>query len=451
MNSVAQPNIGSDNENELGECKGCGVNLVEPYVRCAECENFKMCLECFSRGFESEQHLNNHKYQIITNKFAIFEFGWNADEEIKLLESLADCGPGNWNSISAQVKTKSAVQCEAHYMKCYVINAKYPLPAMFIFSLEMPDPPIRPPSIPIPFKPCEDPCRPLPESHRAQNMAGYLAARGDFQEEYDNYAEWDISDIYFSPDDKPILKNLKLAVVKIYQSRLQERARRKHIIRKFGLINNSNHMLRYLRKLPQDLREVEEKMRPLMHIQSHPIAHDMLLQSIGVELELKKKIKKLQNYRRNGISSFRVAKMFEKLKVDRESSKSRSNHMSEILPYLHDPAALAMWLQRQAAIEAGLGNTVDTSLILPTMRKTAPPIDLTDLPGVEKLNAVEKEFCAKARLVPEAYLTYKASLIHEFSRNGKVKLAGARSIVKIDVNKTRKLYDFLIDQGHINT
>lgn len=47
----------------------------------------------------------------------------------------------------------------------------------------------------------------------------YLAARGDFIEEYDNYAEWDVRDVYFSPDDKPIIKALKHAVVKIYQSR----------------------------------------------------------------------------------------------------------------------------------------------------------------------------------------------------------------------------------------
>uniref|UniRef100_H2YUS2 Transcriptional adapter n=1 Tax=Ciona savignyi TaxID=51511 RepID=H2YUS2_CIOSA len=425
-------------------CKGCGTDLVEPYVRCAECNDYKTCLECFSRGFESDEHLNNHKYQIITNQFAIFEHSWNAEEEVKLLESLADCGPGNWHAIAAQVKTKSAVECEAHYMKCYVVNAKYPLP-------EMPNPQIRPPTIPIPFKPCEDPCRPLPDSHRAQNMAGYLATRGDFQEEYDNYAEWDVRDVYFSSEDKPILKNLKLAVVKIYQSRLQERARRKQIIRKFGLINNSNHMLRYVRKLPTELREIEEKLRPFMQIQSHPIAHDLLIQGIAVEMELKKKIKKLMVYRANGVSSFRGSKLYEKLKQQRESSKLKSNYMSEILPCLHDPAALAQWLQRQGAMEAGLRTNGDTSLILPSMRKPAPPIDLTDLPGVEKLNAVEKEFCAKTRLVPEAYLAYKASLVHDFNRHGNLKLASARNIVKIDVNKTRKLYDFLIEQGHINS
>lgn len=38
----------------------------------------------------------------------------------------------------------------------------------------MPNPPVRLQSTPISFKACEDPCRPLPDSHRAQHMAGYL-------------------------------------------------------------------------------------------------------------------------------------------------------------------------------------------------------------------------------------------------------------------------------------
>ena len=42
-----------------------------------------------------------------------------------------------------------------------------------------------------------------------------------------------------------------------------------------------------------------------------------------------------------------VAKLYEKLKVKREQSKIKSNYISEILPYLHDPNALAQWLQRQ--------------------------------------------------------------------------------------------------------
>ena len=66
-----------------------------------------------------------------SNNFPILEFGWSASEELKLLDALSDCGPGNWGAIASQVGTKTKEECEAHYTKCYVINAKYPLPGKF--------------------------------------------------------------------------------------------------------------------------------------------------------------------------------------------------------------------------------------------------------------------------------------------------------------------------------
>ena len=428
------------------KCMGCKALLVEPYIKCNECDSpFHVCLICFSKGYESGSHASDHSYQIFTNSFPVLELGWSAGEEIKLLDALADCGPGNWDSIAFQVKTKTKQQCESHYMKFYVINRKYPLP-------DMPNPPIRPHSAAIPFKACEDPCRPLPDSHRAQHMAGYLAARGDFVEEYDNYAEYDVSRIYFSPNDWPILKSLKLTVVKIYQSRLKERARRKQIIKKFGLINLINHMLLYVRKLPPEILELEVKMRPLMQLQLHPISHDKMLNALALEKQLQQRVLKLKDYRKNGITSYRVAQLYDRLRKERKGSKIKVNFMSEILPYLHDPVALAHWLQRQgASVEGGTSNfsSTITSSIIPNVRKFAPPIDLTGLPGIEKLTPTEKEFCAQARFVPEAYLSYKMSLVNEYRRNGTIKLGVARNVVKIDVNKTRKLFDFLIEQGHI--
>lgn len=46
-----------------------------------------------------------------------------------------------------------------------------------------------------------------------------------------------------------------------------------------------------------------------------------------------------------------VARLYEEMKRKREESKVHSSHVSDILPYLHDPAALAMWLQRQVSLK----------------------------------------------------------------------------------------------------
>lgn len=55
-----------------------------------------------------------------------------------------------------------------------------------------------------------------------------------------------------------------------------------------------------------------------------------------------------------------------------------------------------------------------------------------------------------ARIVPQAYLDYKNILVAENSKVGHIRLADARRLIKIDVNKTRQIYDFLIEHGHIN-
>ena len=63
--------------------------------------------------------------------------------------------------------------------------------------------------------------------------------------------------------------------------------------------------VRYYRKLHSELRDIEEKFRPLMQYQSHPIAHDLMLQGFYAQYELRKKILKLKEYRRNGVVSRR--------------------------------------------------------------------------------------------------------------------------------------------------
>ena len=51
-----------------------------------------------------------------------------------------------------------------------------------------------------------------------------------------------------------------------------------------------------------------------------------------------------------------------------------------------------------------------------------------------------------SRVYPELYLDVKESLVAESEKCGGLRLAEARRVVKIDVNKTRKLYDFFLAQ-----
>jgi len=89
--------------------------------------------------------------------------------------------------------------------------------------------------------------------------------------------------------------------------------------------------------------------------------------------------------------------------------------------------------------------------LIPTTvgRRSAAPLDIVGLPGFEKLSEEEKDLCSESRVQPETYLEIKDVLVAECSRNNGLRLADARPLVKIDVNKTRKLFDFLIKKDLI--
>lgn len=76
--------------------------------------------------------------------------------------------------------------------------------------------------------------------------------------------------------------------------------------------------------------------------------------------------------------------------------------------------------------------------------------ELAGLPNYDKLSKDEQELCSLIRVVPDSYLTYKKLLITENSKMGYLRLADARRLIKIDVNKTRVMYDFFFEHGYVN-
>lgn len=184
-------------------CRGCSSYLTEPYVKCAECgpPPFLLCLQCFTRGFEYKKHQSDHTYEIMTSDFPVLDPNWTAQEEMALLEAVMDCGFGNWQDVANQMCTKSKEECEKHYMKHFINN---PLFASTLLNLKQAEE-AQHNETAIPFHPADDPPRPTFDSLLSRDMAGYMPARADFVEEFDNYAEWDLRDIDFVEDDSDIL------------------------------------------------------------------------------------------------------------------------------------------------------------------------------------------------------------------------------------------------------
>ncbi|XP_031651664.1 transcriptional adapter 2-alpha isoform X3 [Oncorhynchus kisutch] len=378
----------------------------------------------------------------MTSDFPVLEPGWTAQEEMAVLEAVMDCGFGNWQDVAYQMRTKSKEECEAHYMKNFINNPLFSSTLLNLRQIEE----ARTADTAIPFKPTDDPPRPTFDSLLSRDMAGYMPARADFMEEFDNYAEWDLKDIDFVDDDSDLLHALKIAVVDIYHSRLRERGRRKKIIRDHGLINLRKFQI-LEHRYPKEVQDLYDAMRRFARVVG-PIEHDKFIESHALEFELRREIGRLQEYRRAGIQSFCSAKVYERVKHVREDERRKRTMLVDVLQYIQDGRACQQWLSKQADIDAGITPVVITTSA--TGRRSAPPLNLTGLPGTEKLNDREKELCQVVRLVPGAYLEYKQALLNECRRQGGLRLAQARALIKIDVNKTRKIYDFLIKEGYIN-
>ncbi|GAB1296594.1 Transcriptional adapter 2-alpha [Apodemus speciosus] len=466
-----------DDPSDKPPCRGCSSYLMEPYIKCAECgpPPFFLCLQCFTRGFEYKKHQSDHTYEIMTSDFPVLDPSWTAQEEMALLEAVMDCGFGNWQDVANQMCTKTKEECEKHYMKHFINN---PLFASTLLNLKQAEA-ARTADTAIPFHSADDPPRPAFDSLLSRDMAGYMPARADFIEEFDNYAEWDLRDIDFVEDDSDILHGqgssmypwlslnqgstslcfpiacikdvaaLKMAVVDIYHSRLKERQRRKKIIRDHGLVNLRKFRLME-RRYPKEVQDLYETMRRFARIVG-PVEHDKFIESHALEFELRREIKRLQEYRTAGITNFCSARTYDHLKKTREEERLKRTMLSEVLQYIQDSSACQQWLRRQADMCAVNDSGLSPSVLMGSNsgRRSAPPLNLTGLPGTEKLNEKEKELCQVVRLVPGAYLEYKSALLNECHKQGGLRLAQARALIKIDVNKTRKIYDFLIREGYI--
>ncbi|GFS34579.1 transcriptional adapter 2-alpha [Trichonephila inaurata madagascariensis] len=417
-------------------CPICGIFLQEPYIHCTEC-NSDICLQCFAKGKEYGEHKNDHQYSVMRNNFVILNSDWMAYEEVKLLNAVADHGIGNWSEIAKDVGTKNRVECEEHYFLCYVHNH---IPSLPGFQLDKSNTQVYHPTPVTCTSFSQDPPRPIVGSTLYQEMAGYMPCRGDFSYEHDDFAELDIKDLKIEDND-PWWNALQFIVLNIYQSRLKERVRRKWLIRLYGLLNvkrNHEDSKRYAALGSPYLDHV----KPLMHLFT-PDKYYKFLEGLLWEYKAKQRIRLLKECRSAGITRTHSISTFLKLKKKREERKKRTKTtLDEMLSRVKDESSCQSLIRKQV-LKDGISEVGPG-------RRAAPPLNIATMPGFEKLNSKERDLCSSLRIIPSAYLQYKATLVNEYRKLGSLRLANARSVIKIDVNKTRKIYDLLLEEGLIS-
>jgi hypothetical protein len=153
-------------------------------------------------------------------------------------------------------------------------------------------------------------------------LAGFMPRRGDFDVEWDNDAEQAVADMEFLPGESEQDKQLKLQVLAIYNSKLDEREKRKKFVLNRKLYDYRQHQ-KALEQLPRDERDLVNRMRLFERFHT-PEEHRRFIADLLKAKRLRKEIAKLQMYRRLGIRTLLEAEKYELEKSRRTFHKSVS-------------------------------------------------------------------------------------------------------------------------------
>lgn len=433
-------NMSSSNDIMQAKCDVCGEVAYEPYIECCECD-INLCTVCFAAGRETRTHKNDHKYAVRRNDFPLFDnCNWSAKEECKLLTALSTYGYGNWEEIAKIVHTRTKLECQEHYKKYYIQNVQYnelkllPETEQSLF-----------PKIVTPYVYSTDINGNPPRNNTAdQHLAGYNAYRSEFELSYDHNAEslFNFEDGYSDEENDDCMDALKVSLVSALNTRLKERKRRYKILQRHGLIM-PNKLASWIQNFDTTLtRQKCERLLTFMQFMTG-MQFDAFMESMNLETELMQRIARLCIYRSNGIKTLRAARVYKQLKTEHDLTMKEQKHATMVM---------SKKFENQSPIKQRevFGKSANYQNHLLRYKRTSMPLDIVDLPGFNKLSESEKVLCSNLRLMPENYLDIKEQLIAQNSKMGYLRLLDARRIVKIDVNKTRKIYDYLLYEGFIS-
>ncbi|AQK62817.1 transcriptional adapter ADA2 isoform X1 [Zea mays] len=275
-------------------------------------------------------------------------------------------------------------------------------------------------------------------------LSGYNAKRHEFDPEYDNDAEQALAEMEFKETDSETDRELKLRVLRIYLSRLDERKRRKEFILERNLL--------FPNPLEKDLtsedRELYHRYKVFMRFLSKE-EHEALVRSVIEERKIRRRIQELQECRSAGCRTLAEAKIHieQKRKKEYELNAQKAKDSSQ----LNANNKSVQKMNRPMKIEsdgnldpkkggAGLDSPKTTG---PTSVKQWDDWDIVGLPGAELLSASEKLLCCQNRLLPSHYLRMQEVLMQEIFKGSVLKKEDAHVLFKVDPTKVDSVYDMV--------
>ncbi|XP_026668311.1 transcriptional adapter 2B isoform X1 [Ceratina calcarata] len=317
-------------------CTYCQEDISGLRVRCVECPDFDLCLQCFSAGAEIGPHKNDHSYQFMdSGTISIFngKGNWTAREHLRLLDAIEQFGFGNWEDISKHIETRTPEEAKEEYIARYLEGniGKHTWPPTESYRPNLVD---QTKSDHGPLSPdLTSRLPPLDITPEEAAQLGYMPQRDDFERDYNHEAESLVSSLFLNPaEDDDLDIALKLAQVDMYTNNLRERARRKRVVRDYQLVSaffaSSRKDKTVKKKQTKEEKEFRDRIRVFAQFYTAQ-EYEQFLTNLERERELRLRLSELYRYREHGITRHEECTHFEQVMVQTQGQNDAVDHWNE--------------------------------------------------------------------------------------------------------------------------
>lgn len=452
-------------------------------ISCHECENYDLCVNCFSQGKYSGKHRPYHAYRVVeTHTYPILCNDWGADEELNLIKGCQTFGIGSWQDIAEFIGSRTKEEVKEHYEKYYLNSEYYPLPDITKNDVTVSQEEFLQQrkarvehfaTLPIP-----QPRKPFSSVPACHDIQGFMPARMDFEHEFEDEAENSIKEMTFDAEDSKLSVELKLAVLDIYSQRLTTRQEKKRLIFKNNLMEYKKHVA-LDKKKSKESKDLMNKLKAFARIMT-PNDFIKFSDDLVEELELRTRIDQLQEWRMNGITTLEAGAKYEKDKQQRNLTLERyGNDLTGGSGTRHShqrAASMAAQLsisdnasndQASKSANVSKDKTLDLKQLSKTeyiladednatnnvpSRKLITAADFAHSNDFKLLSKQEQQMCIHLKISPKSYIALKELLFRELlNKGGLITSSDFSKLAGLDTLKAIKLYDFFCAQGWVET
>ncbi|KAG8214197.1 hypothetical protein J3R82DRAFT_10989 [Butyriboletus roseoflavus] len=243
----------------------------------------------------------------------------------------------------------------------------------------------------------------------------------------------------------------KLTMIGMYNQRVAKRHEAKAIMFERGLLEYKKMQAAEKKRVKEE-KDIVQRLRPFAKLQTaddyEVFSADMLYEAM-----LRKRIQELQHYRRMGLTTTADIDKFEMDSIRRVQLKanlSRDYYASERLNQLRGGGTGRESEGRKSHERESTPRLGVSAAGTGSARRPPAPLNLANSPSLHLLTPAEQALCSQLRILPKPYLVIKETLVREYARRGgKLRRREARDLVKIDVNKTSRVWDFLVQAGYL--